>query len=363
MSILNPGAIATAGPSQVRPGPAIAVTATSSGTLKGPQGYTYGWAIVSNGSPWFMNITDALGVRTILPYTADLAVPAAAGIPYIMQAPPGGAITPANPFIQVDWFVAGGGRPSSTFPYALTSQAITGTIQAQQGQVFLQNGIAPTFVATGSTILPTAPGVSTAKCNAIGVIIGGGLPGAGNWLGQELTIQGTFTNANYYQGRPLANWGISPYPFSPAMVLVPFPGDFEFGATIIVGSTGASSGVFYQVVAFLGTPPPSLPPPTVSASASNIGTNTSGSLTIVAAPVDGRSIRVWSIDVSVTTNTISLNVFPASGGADVATILTGSLTSYGKSFPTGYILPSNVALVMQTVGTGQGQADVTYDYV
>lgn len=115
---------------------AVAVTATSTGTLSGPIGFQYAWAVVSNSSPWIMSATGSDGTRTILPYSADLVVPSSAGVTYTMSAPPGSTIagTGQNPYVQADWYVLGSPQPPGAFPYSLTTQAITAAIAAQASQ-------------------------------------------------------------------------------------------------------------------------------------------------------------------------------------------------------------------------------------
>lgn len=127
---LNPRQIPSAGAAHGVPTPSVAVTSTQAGTLTSPQGFTSGWTVVSNASPWLMTVTGAEGSKTILPYTADLVVPVAVGIPFKMSPPPGPAIAAANPWVQGDWYIAGGGPPSGTFPYPLTSQAISASLLA-----------------------------------------------------------------------------------------------------------------------------------------------------------------------------------------------------------------------------------------
>ena len=140
---LNTGGITTRGAPQGISGLAVAVTSSSGGTVPRPAGYVFGWCVVSNSSPWSMTVTGAAGQKTIQPFSADLVIPVAAGIPYAMSAPPGPVITAPNPFIQGDWYVAGGGKPDGTFPVALTSAAVTAAIASLNTQTELDSRTVP----------------------------------------------------------------------------------------------------------------------------------------------------------------------------------------------------------------------------
>jgi hypothetical protein len=75
--------------------PPVTVTAASTGSLPLPQGNPCGCAVLSNVSPWPASVNTGNGVVTLQPYTADLLVPTAVGLPFTMSVPPGGSATPA----------------------------------------------------------------------------------------------------------------------------------------------------------------------------------------------------------------------------------------------------------------------------
>lgn len=161
--------ITPAGNPQSQPTPATLVTASSAGIAKGPQGFQFSAALVSNASPWVVAISGLEGTKTLQPYTADLIHPPAAGLPYAYAVPPGGSATAppgAATYQQIDWFVAGGGDPQGTFPIALTSLAVAAAIA---GSIFLPQDLIlnsqivniPGGVTPGSFLITPPDGIES----------------------------------------------------------------------------------------------------------------------------------------------------------------------------------------------------------
>lgn len=142
-------------------GAPVAVTPTSQGVLPGPIGYQLGWAVVNNSTPYLMTVVGVEGQNTIQPFFADVVRPTSVGLAYTMTPPPGPVALLPNPFVQVDWYVAGGGQPPGIFPYPLTSAAL-GVVQAPV-QLISSNAV------TATTITQSVTG--TLGTNAVGAMI------------------------------------------------------------------------------------------------------------------------------------------------------------------------------------------------
>lgn len=169
------------------PGTAVAVTATGSGTLTPPNQSVFGWAVVTNVSPWIATVTGlAEGSGTLQPFEQDMLELSPAGsIGYSMSVPPGGSSTaPASQpaYLQVDWYLASQGPPAGSWPFSLTAQAlasIAGAITASYVETLLAtvpSGTVSTTVTlpvgtqvvrisipTGAAGVPTVVGVTSTQ--------------------------------------------------------------------------------------------------------------------------------------------------------------------------------------------------------
>lgn len=114
------------------PGAPISIATGDVGTLSPPgAGGPWGWAVVTNSSPWLVVV---VGPKTLQPWSTDLVQLLGQSLPYSVSTPPAGSVTPpdgAAIYLQADWYPARAVPPSGTWPLALTAQAVAFALAAQ----------------------------------------------------------------------------------------------------------------------------------------------------------------------------------------------------------------------------------------
>jgi hypothetical protein len=268
--------------------------------------------------------------------------------------------------VYAQWLDASEDVPDSwSFIADAISAAITGEVALDQGQVFLGT-FSPVFTSTGNKsvtfLLPV-----TSPLNAL-MLLGeapDGVP-TGSWRGQQVWLQSTSLDINYYSGQPLANWDSTPYEV--IVRVAAYPGSFETGGLrLTVRSVGASAGINWTVVGFEGTSPP-YAPPLVVASTAYQGILGGSTIDLLPALTDGRSYRIWSASIQATGATPSSSgagsIVYGSGGADTLMSIA-PLGAVSNTYPKGINVGGEaVRLDTSSLSLSYGAAaTVAYDYL
>jgi hypothetical protein len=162
------------------PGTSQAVTATSTGIiLKPPPGLGqggYGWAVLTNCSPWIATVNTAAGAITLQPYTMDVVHVIGMQQVIISMSVPSGSSPVLPPaalsYVQADWYAAGSAPPDGYYPVTLTAQAL----QA--------------FMMSGYDAWPGFTGPETIAVNQVGVLLTGARDGV---VFSQVTVAATAT--------------------------------------------------------------------------------------------------------------------------------------------------------------------------
>ena len=340
MSGYNPAGVETSKPVALTQ-PPVTVTAASTGSLPLPQGNPCGCAVVSNVSPWPASVNTGNGVVTLQPYTADLLTPTSVGFPFTMSVPPGGSATPAAgalTYLQADFYAAGGGRPSGTYPLALTGQAVTAAIEGAVA-TSTEQFLAASNVAVGPGGVVTVVDFATASYPA-------GL-GAANFLSALVQIHGTAEidcSVYLYDNDASVVWAIdllSSAIFHLAAAIIPLAGVTTSSPDhpiLQIGNGDSVNGVTVTVTLFQQPQTPMTDYQGIA------GSNPSGLVTEVAG-TDGTAVRELHTDTSgnlilgLPAHNLPVSV--------VAPTSTDSATSSGVSLGA----PGSTAFGPSTAGT------------